>query len=75
MISEIITDATYLSEVIQELPSRTLLNKGVTGCGGTYVELHSPRNSLILVPTIDLAKNKQEDSFLVVYGKIRNEIS
>lgn len=73
MISEITTDATYLSEVITELPSGTLLNKGVTGCGGTYVELHSPRNSLILVPTIELAKNKDQSDFLVVYGRTKNE--
>ena len=73
MTSEIITDATYLSQVLTELPSRTLLNKGVTGCGGTYVELHSPRNSVILVPTIELAKNKYQSDFLIVYGKTRNE--
>lgn len=73
MINEIITDKTYLSEVISELPSRTLLNKGITGCGGTYVELHSKRNSLILVPTIELVKNKSEKGFLSVYGKVTNE--
>ena len=73
MINEIITDKTYLSEVMSELPTRVLLNKGVTGCGGTYVELHSSRNSLILVPTIELAKNKKEDGFLIVYGKTKNE--
>lgn len=72
MINEIFTDKTYLSEVMTELPSRTLLNKGVTGCGGTYVELHSKRNSLILVPTIELAKNKKEKDFLIVYGKVSN---
>lgn len=73
MRNEIVTDKTYLSEVMTELPSKTLLNKGVTGCGGTYVELHSKRNSLILVPTIELAKNKKEKDFLIVYGKIGNE--
>lgn len=73
MKNEIITDKTYLSEVMSELPSKTLLNKGVTGCGGTYVELHSNRNSLILVPTIELAKNKKEKDFLIVYGKISND--
>lgn len=45
---------------MKELPSHCLLNKGVTGCGGTYVELHSLRNSIILVPTIDLARNKKK---------------
>lgn len=69
LINNIITDKTYLSEIMTELPSKTLLNKGVTGCGGTYVELHSKRNSLILVPTIELAKNKGKDGF-VVHGKV-----
>lgn len=72
---EIITDKTYLSEVIPKLPSKTLLDKGVTGCGGTYCELYSNRNSIILVPTIELAKNKSKQGFLVVYGKTdENEI-
>ena len=70
MIENITTDKNYLSDLMKELPSHCLLNKGVTGCGGTYVELHSLRNSIILVPTIDLARNKEEKGFLVVYGEI-----
>lgn len=70
MQNEIITDKTYLSEVMDKLPSATILNKGVTGCGGTYVELNSKRDSLILVPTIELAKNKQRKDYLIVHGKI-----
>ena len=70
---EIITDKIYLSEVIPKLPSKTLLDKGVTGCGGTYCELYSDRNSIILVPTIELAKNKSKKGFLVVYGKTNED--
>lgn len=73
MKNEIITDKTYLSEVLTELPSNTILNKGVTGCGGTYLELNSKRNSLILVPTIELARNKEQKDFLIVYSKISDE--
>ena len=69
----IITDKLYLSEVMNKLPSNLLLNKGVTGCGGTYVELHSERNSIILVPTIELAKNKTRPEYLIVYGKIGDD--
>lgn len=65
MNNEIVTDKSYLSEVMNKLPSRTLLNKGITGCGGTHVELTSPRNSLILVPTKELANNKKEGRFIV----------
>lgn len=70
MTNEIITDKTYLAEIMDTLPSGVLLNKGVTGCGGTYVELNSKRNSIILVPTIELAKNKYKDGYLIVYGKV-----
>lgn len=73
MNNTILTDKTYLSEIFTELPSNVLLNKGVTGCGGTYVELNSNRNSLILVPTIELAKNKAKENFLIVYGSISNQ--
>lgn len=65
------TDKIYLSEVMSELPSNIILNKGVTGCGGTYVELHSKRNSIILVPTIELAKNKTKPGYLIVHGKVK----
>lgn len=67
------TSKKYLSEIMSELPSNVLLNKGVTGCGGTYVELHSKRNSLILVPTIELARNKKEKDFLIIYHKVKEE--
>lgn len=67
-----ILDKEFLSEVFSELPSKCLLNKGVTGCGGTYCELHSSRNSIILAPTIELVKNKMEDSFFGLYGKVSN---
>ena len=67
-MKEIISDKSYLSDIMDELPSKVLLNKGVTGCGGTYLELHCKRDSLVLVPTIELARNKQEENFLIVYG-------
>ena len=70
MNKTIFTDKTYLSEVMEYLPSGVLLNKGITGCGGTYVELNSKRDSLILVPTIELAKNKEQPNSLIVYGKV-----
>lgn len=62
----------FLSEVFDRLPSKCLLNKGLTGCGGTYCELNSKRNSIILVPTIELVKNKLKNEFFGLYGKITN---
>lgn len=66
----------YLSEYLTELPSHCLINKGVTGCGGTTLELLSKRNSIILVPTIALVKSKMADpkyNILGVYGKTKIE--
>ena len=71
-MQDIYTNKTYLSELFQELPSGVLLNKGITGCGGTYLELNSNRNSIILVPTKELAENKSEWGF-VFHGKIKDE--
>ena len=74
-IKNITSDKRYLSDFLNELPSNCIFNKGVTGCGGTHVELYSKRNSIILVPTIELAKNKHKDGFLIVYGGVsENEI-
>lgn len=67
------TTASYLSEIYNELPSNCLLNKGITGCGGTYVELNSERNSVILVPTRELVKNKRNSSNFGVDGKVKDK--
>lgn len=72
MIKEIFSDKKYISEIMSELPSNCILNKGITGCGGTHLELNSKRNSLILVPHISLAKNKYKEGYLIVIGGIKN---
>ena len=69
-MEKLIKDAKYLSEVFEFLPSDVILNKGITGCGGSYLELHSKRNSVILVPTVELVKNKTEEGIQPIYGKI-----
>lgn len=51
-------NSKFLSEVIQDLPSKCLFNKGITGCGGTTLEIESKRDSIILVPNINLVLNK-----------------
>lgn len=48
----------FLSDVIDTLPSKCLFNKGITGCGGTTLEIESKRDSIILVPNINLVINK-----------------
>lgn len=58
----------YLSELMDFLPGNCILNKGMCGCGGTTLELTSKRNSLILVPTINLVLNKAKDEILGMTG-------
>jgi len=59
----------YLSEVFDFLPSHVLLDKGMTGCGGTTLELTCPRNSIVLVPTINLVENKVRNGILGITYK------
>lgn len=71
MVVKIKKEILYLSDVIKELPHNCILNKGITGCGGTTVELVSKRNSIILVPTTNLVINKSNDSTIFgLYGKV-----
>lgn len=65
----------FLSEAISEIPSNCLFNKGVTGCGGTYLEIISNRDSIILVPNVNLVINKtnQHSNLIGVYGEISKE--
>lgn len=75
--------AKYLSEVLKILPSNCLLHKGVTGCGGTTMELNSDRHSIIAVPTTTVAINKAQQygmeksnlshKILAVHGKINEK--
>ena len=61
--------AKYLSEVLyfgseygDSLPQNCIFNKVTTGCGGTYVALHSVRPTIIAVPTKALVKDKVTQS-------------
>ena len=58
----------FLNEVYQDTPSHKLINKGITGCGGTTVELKSKRNSIILCPTKNLVTSKATQDYLGVTG-------
>lgn len=58
----------FLSEICYDIPSHKLINKGITGCGGTTVELKSKRNSIILCPTKNLVTSKSNDKYLGVTG-------
>lgn len=63
----------YLSQVISELPSHCLIDKGITGCGGTTVELLASRDSIILSPTKNLVLSKENEDYLGVTGDVKNK--
>lgn len=75
-VEKIPNNCKFLSDYINELPSHYLINKGVTGCGGTTLELNSQRNSIILCPTKNLVRSKTENtSYFGVTGKVtKNDI-
>lgn len=65
-------EAKFLSDVLREIPSHCLFNKGITGCGGTTLEIESERDSIILVPNINLVLNKMDayKTLAGLYGEI-----
>lgn len=40
----------YLTEILPEIPTNTILYKKLTGLGATYGELKANRNSIIIEP-------------------------
>lgn len=70
-------DENRLFEIITQLPYG-LIDKQATGIGATYTEMHSERNSIIVVPTIALGENKSAenpDKFLYVGTRSKEKAS
>lgn len=61
-------NAHYLSDFLDYLPGHCILDKGITGCGGTTLEITSKRNSVILCPTRNLVISKTSDLVFPVTG-------
>lgn len=51
----------YLTEVLPQIPTNTILYKKLTGLGATYGELKADRNSIILEPNVPVIKGKCKD--------------
>jgi hypothetical protein len=49
---------TYLSDIISELPTNCLFNKGKVGCGGTTLAIEGNKPYVICVPFVSLIINK-----------------
>lgn len=62
----------YLSDIMNEIPSDSILSKRIPGCGATTLELDAKRNSIIIVPNVPVIKSKcnKYDNLLGVYENV-----
>ena len=51
----------YLTKVLPEIPTNTILYKTLTGLGATYGELKANRNSIIIEPNVPVIVGKCKD--------------
>lgn len=52
----------YLTEVLKEIPTNTILCKTLTGLGATYGEIKAKRHSIIIEPNKPVIVGKYNDS-------------
>ena len=51
-------DGQYLSDVMECIPSNSILSKRIPGCGATTLELETNRSSIIVVPNVPVIVSK-----------------
>lgn len=51
----------YLTEVLPEIPTNTILYKKLTGLGATYGEIRANRSSIIIEPNVPVIVGKCND--------------
>ena len=54
-----INKGQWLSDVLPMIPSNVILNKTITGCGATTLEINAPRNSIIIEPNVPVIIGKK----------------
>lgn len=67
----------FLSEVMREIPSNVILNKTITGCGATTLEINAARHSIIIEPNVPviIGKKALHDFLFAVYeGTTREDV-
>ena len=71
----------YLTEVLPEIPTNTILYKKLTGLGATYGEITAKRNSIIIEPNVpviigkcNVPKHKDDNLFGVYEGVYTDDI-
>ena len=59
----------YLSDVMHEIPTNSILSKRIPGCGATTLELNTNHNSIIIVPNVPVINSKcQKDENNIILG-------
>ena len=72
-----IEKGSWLSDVMKEIPTNTILNKVMTGCGATTLEINAARHSIIIEPNVPviIGKKAQHDFLFAVYeGTTREDV-
>ena len=72
-----INKGSWLSGVMKEIPTNTILNKVMTGCGATTLEINAARHSIIIEPNVPviIGKKAQHDFLFAVYeGTTREDV-
>lgn len=70
-----INKGQWLSDVLKEIPTNTIFNKTLTGCGATTLEINVARNSIIIEPNVPviIGKKVQHPQILAVYEGITKD--
>ena len=80
-----INEGQYLEDVMPKIlvnqrpaiPTNTILNKVMTGCGATWLEIHSERHSIVIEPNVPviIGKKAQHPFLFAVYeGTTREDV-
>ena len=54
----LIEKGQYLSDILPEIPTNSIVSKTVPGCGATTLEIETKRNSIIIVPNVPVIHSK-----------------
>ena len=71
----VIHKGQHLADVMDKIPSNVILNKQITGCGATTLEINAARNSIIIEPNVPVIVGKatKHPNVFPVYEKVTFE--
>lgn len=72
-----IEKSQWLSDVLPLIPSNAILNKVMTGCGATTLEINASRHSIIIEPNVPVIigkKNQHPFLFTVYEGTSKEDV-